>query len=46
MLEMVEATNAIYKYRTPFEVAVARRYPGAKFALMDMYGLVSMTLHR
>jgi hypothetical protein len=41
MLQMVVGVNAIYEYRTPFELLVAKRFPGARFALMDMYGLVS-----
>ena len=42
MLEMVVTANMIYKYRTPFEVVLAKRFPGAQFALMDMYGLVGL----
>ena len=41
MLEMIVTTNMIYQYRTPFELLVARKFPEARFALMDMYGLVS-----
>ena len=39
MLEEVATVNAIYQYRTPFAVEINRRFPGAHFALMDMYGL-------
>jgi len=39
MLEQVVTVNAIFQYRTPFAVEINRRYPGAHFALMDMYGL-------
>lgn len=41
MMEQVVGVNAVYKYRTPFEVVIERRYPGAHFAVMDMHGLVS-----
>ncbi|KAJ9307570.1 CAZyme family CE16 [Paecilomyces variotii] len=41
MWEQVILVNEVYKYRTPFELLVARRYPGAHFAVMDMYGLIS-----
>lgn len=40
MWEQVITVNDIYKYKTPFELLVARRYPGAHFAVMDMYSLV------
>ncbi|KAI9695705.1 MAG: hypothetical protein M1820_008468 [Bogoriella megaspora] len=40
MLQMVVTTNMIYEYRTPFEILVARKFPGARFALMDMYSLI------
>ncbi|GAB7352044.1 hypothetical protein MBLNU459_g2554t2 [Dothideomycetes sp. NU459] len=39
MLEQVVLVNAVYAYRTPFALDIARRYPGARFAVMDMYGL-------
>lgn len=41
MMETVVTANMVYQYRTPFEVVLARRFPGARFALMDMYRLVS-----
>jgi hypothetical protein len=44
MLESVTTVNDVYKYRTPYEVLLANKYPGAHFALMDMYGLVSFLL--
>ncbi|KAE8393090.1 hypothetical protein BDV23DRAFT_180970 [Aspergillus alliaceus] len=39
--EQVANANEIFKYKTPFEVLVADRYPGAGVAVMDMYGLLS-----
>ncbi|KAF2774137.1 GDSL lipase/acylhydrolase family protein, partial [Teratosphaeria nubilosa] len=39
MLEQVVTTNALFEYRTPFEVEVARRYPGASFAVYDVNAL-------
>lgn len=41
MREEVALVNAVYKYRTPYEVAVANRYPGANFANFDVHSLVS-----
>jgi hypothetical protein len=40
MLEEVVTVNAIYEYRTPYAVALKRRYPGASFAVYDVNGLV------
>lgn len=40
MLETVVTVNDVFKYRTPFDVKIANDYPGAHFAVMDMYGLV------
>lgn len=41
MLEQVVTVNAVYDYRTPFEVEIAKRYSGASFAVYDVHGLVS-----
>ncbi|KAI9037140.1 SGNH/GDSL hydrolase family protein [Aspergillus affinis] len=41
MWEQVATANDIFQYKTPFEVRIARRYPGAKFAVMDTFGLLS-----
>ncbi|KAG9531219.1 SGNH hydrolase, partial [Aureobasidium melanogenum] len=41
MLETVTTVNDVYKYRTPYEVLLAKEFPGAHFALMDMYGLMT-----
>lgn len=40
MKEQVVALNQVFAYRTPYELFIARRYPEASFAVMDMYGLV------
>lgn len=37
----VEMVNYAFEYQTPYEVLVAGRYPEARFAIMDMNGLVS-----
>lgn len=42
MKEQVAALNQVFAYRTPYELLIARRYPGARFAVMDMYGLVGL----
>jgi len=41
MHEYVTTVNSVYKYQTPFEVLVAKRYPGAEFALFDVWSLMS-----
>ncbi|EYE91353.1 SGNH/GDSL hydrolase family protein [Aspergillus ruber CBS 135680] len=41
MKEQVVALNQVFDYRTPYEVLIAKRYPGASFAVMDTYGLLS-----
>lgn len=41
MHEFVTTVNNVYKYQTPFEVLVAGRYPGAKFALYNVWQLIS-----
>jgi hypothetical protein len=41
MWEQVITVNDVVKYKTPFEVLVKHRWPGARVAVMDMYGLVS-----
>lgn len=38
--EEVAMVNYAYKYQTPYELLVARRYPEAHFAIMDMNRLV------
>lgn len=42
MKEQVVALNQVFDYRTPYELLIARRYPEANFAVMNMYGLVSI----
>jgi hypothetical protein len=42
MWEAVATVNSIYKYKTPFEVLVQKRYPDANFAVMDMYSIVRL----
>lgn len=41
MHEYVTTLNDVYKYQTPFELLVAKRYPGAEFALFDVWQLMS-----
>ncbi|KAL4920686.1 hypothetical protein BDW62DRAFT_176048 [Aspergillus aurantiobrunneus] len=41
MWESVVTTNDVFRYKTPYETLIARRYPGAQLAVMDMYGLIS-----
>ncbi|EED22785.1 GDSL lipase/acylhydrolase family protein [Talaromyces stipitatus ATCC 10500] len=41
MWESVKTVNEIYKYQLPFELLIRNRYPGAQFALMDMYSIIS-----
>jgi len=39
MMEQVVTVNDIFKYRTPFELLIAKRYPGAHFAIFDVWKL-------
>ncbi|PWY75035.1 GDSL lipase/acylhydrolase family protein [Aspergillus heteromorphus CBS 117.55] len=41
MWEQVATANDVYDYRTPYELLVGNRYPGAKFAVMDTFALIS-----
>ena len=41
MMEEVVTVNAIYNYRTPFEVVIEKNWPGASFAVFNVNGLVS-----
>jgi hypothetical protein len=41
--ENVVTVNDIYAYKTPYELKVAHRYPGAEIALFDTYSLVRIT---
>ncbi|KAL4991882.1 hypothetical protein BDW68DRAFT_184544 [Aspergillus falconensis] len=45
MWESVVTINDVYRYKTPYEKIVARRYPGAQLAVMDMYGLIWEIYH-
>lgn len=40
MQEHMLMTNDVYKYKTPYELLIANRYPGAHFAIMDTNSLV------
>ncbi|KAI9710306.1 MAG: hypothetical protein M1820_002800 [Bogoriella megaspora] len=44
-LEQVVSVNDIFKYQLPFEVKLANRYPGARFALFDTYSLLDDIWH-
>lgn len=46
MYEYVSLVNAVFQYETPYQVEVAKRYPGAHFAVMDINGLVSTYVGR
>ncbi|KAJ5807950.1 hypothetical protein N7474_009219 [Penicillium riverlandense] len=41
MWEQVATVNNVFKYQTPFELLIKNRYPGARFAVMDMNGLLT-----
>ncbi|RDW74437.1 SGNH/GDSL hydrolase family protein [Aspergillus mulundensis] len=43
--ETVVTVNDVFRYKTPYEAVIARRYPGAQLAVMDMYGLVWEVYH-
>lgn len=40
MKEYVSLVNNVFKYQTPYETEVAKRFPGAHIAIMDIHGLV------
>lgn len=40
MKEEVASVNYAFKYQSPFEVKVSKRYAGAEMALFDVFGLV------
>lgn len=41
MKEYTKLVNDIFDYRTPFELQIAKRYPGAKFAVFDVNSLIT-----
>lgn len=41
MREYTKTVNALFEYRIPYENLVAKRYPGASFALFDTNALIS-----
>lgn len=41
MWESVVTVNDVFSYKTPFEVLIARRYPGAHFAIYDTNSLLT-----
>lgn len=41
MHEYTTTVNNVFKYQTPFEALVSRRYPGANFANFDVWQLIS-----
>ncbi|TKA69618.1 hypothetical protein B0A55_06777 [Friedmanniomyces simplex] len=41
MLQQTTSVNEILRYQTPYEVLVARRYPGAHVAIFDLWELIS-----
>jgi hypothetical protein len=43
MNEYVNLVNSVYQFRTPYEVVIANRYPGANFALFDVHSLVCLS---
>ncbi|KAK5133805.1 hypothetical protein LTR08_007235 [Meristemomyces frigidus] len=44
MMEQVVAVNAVFEYRTPFEVLIGGGWAGASFAVYDVNGLVGFPL--
>lgn len=41
MKEYTQLVNSIFQYRTPFELLVAKRYPGASIAIFDVHSLIT-----
>jgi hypothetical protein len=40
MRQYLTMVNAVFDYQTPYEVRIAKRYPGSTFALYNVHGLV------
>ena len=40
MVEQVVTVNDIFDYRTPYDVVLAKQFPGASFAVYNVNGLV------
>ena len=45
MMDQVTLVNNVYKYQTPFVAQLSSDFPDAKFAVMDMHGLISDIYH-
>lgn len=41
MKEYTQLVNTIFSYRTPYELLIAKRYPGASFAIYDVNSLLT-----
>lgn len=41
MKEYTQLVNDIFNYRTPFEILIAERYPGASMAIFDTNKLIT-----
>lgn len=41
MKEYTQTVNSLFNYRTPYELLIANRYPGASFAIFDVNKLVT-----
>lgn len=46
MKEYTKLANAVFDYRTPYEVLIAKRYPGASFAVFDVNSLMTDIYNR
>lgn len=41
MKEYNSLVNSLFAYRTPYELLIAKRYPGASFAVFDVHSLLT-----
>ncbi|KAH9205281.1 acetyl esterase [Leptodontidium sp. 2 PMI_412] len=41
MKEYTYPVNSVFSYRTPYELLIAKRYPGASFAVFDVHSLIT-----
>lgn len=41
MKEYTYLVNSVSSYRTPYELLIAKRYPGASFAVFDVHSLIT-----
>jgi phospholipase/lecithinase/hemolysin len=41
MMEYTTTVNTVFQYRTPYEILVSKRYPGAEMVVFDVHSLMT-----